>query len=365
MFIEKINSLYSEVPTDLGNILKNQEMVYLVDGMKDGMLNKNNFDPFVAMKAKLFTALEVKSIRNLDLPNAATFLSGGAAQFNGADSVYTIDTISHRDRISLSLPIVEAGKLARNIGFNKRVTMDGTSCSSGNKSLFDIKMMMDLGYIDSAILWSADDAVNTAMIGVFDIMKATVTKEKEAAGFLPSAFDSKNHGFYMGQAMSYMILTKEKTKNSIAEILGVSMQWEDYSNPLGQSPGGEGYESVIRDLFGQTGLKSQDIDFIKSHGSGTVSNNQSEGTAIRKMFGKSFKANSYKQYIGHTLGVNVGVEMDMVISDATKGIMRKIKNRTEADENFLSEDYHAHPEIILSLSAGVGNNFGGNIIRML
>jgi len=365
MFIEKINSLYTEEPTVMSIGLNSNEKVMLLDGMKENLLKKINFDPFVEMKKRLFVRDEIKTIKNLDLKNGGTFLSAGAAQFNGADSYYTTPTFYKRDRVNFSLPIIEASKVARSLGFEKRISVDGTSCSSGNKNLTDIQMLMNSGVIDNALLFSADDAVNTVMINTFDAMKATVTMDLESKGLLTSAFDSINHGFYLGQAMSYMILTKERTPNSIAEVLGASMQWESYPNPLGQSPEGIGYQAVIRDLLEQSGLKSGDIDFIKTHGSGTLSNNTSEGNAIKTIFGSNFKANSYKQYVGHTLGVNVGLEMNLVINDATNGIMRKIKNRTEDDENFISEDYKSHPEIILSLSSGIGNNFGGNIIKML
>ena len=106
------------------------------------------------------------------------------------------------------------------------------------------------------------------------------------------------------------------------------------------------------------------IDVIKTHGTGTKSNNQSEGSAISRMFGHSgFVATSYKQKIGHTMGVSGLLETCMLISNMAAGIIPGIENRTEDDDVFLSQDIDApNTATILSMAAGMGNVYSAAVL---
>ena len=49
-------------------------------------------------------------------------------------------------------------------------------------------------------------------------------------------------------------------------------------------------------------LRAEDIDYINLHGTGTRSNDASEGKAVHDLFGRNTPASSIKGALGHTLG---------------------------------------------------------------
>jgi 3-oxoacyl-[acyl-carrier-protein] synthase-1 len=56
-------------------------------------------------------------------------------------------------------------------------------------------------------------------------------------------------------------------------------------------------------------LKPGDIQYINMHGTGTQNNDQSEGKAIKRVFGTSIPMlSSTKSFTGHTLGASGSVE---------------------------------------------------------
>jgi len=106
-----------------------------------------------------------------------------------------------------------------------------------------------------------------------------------------------------------------------------------------------------------------EISVIKTHGTGTKSNNVSERSAIERVFGTyGYKATSYKQKIGHTMGASGLLETCMLIDDMNDGFIPAIANRTEKDEVFLSHDVEAQNGAIMSLAAGMGNVYSAAVL---
>jgi 3-oxoacyl-[acyl-carrier-protein] synthase-1 len=57
------------------------------------------------------------------------------------------------------------------------------------------------------------------------------------------------------------------------------------------------------------GLSPHDIDYINLHGTGTLNNDLSEGTAVKRLYGDSYpRLSSTKAFTGHTLGASGGIE---------------------------------------------------------
>jgi 3-oxoacyl-[acyl-carrier-protein] synthase-1 len=64
----------------------------------------------------------------------------------------------------------------------------------------------------------------------------------------------------------------------------------------------------MNDALQMAQLDPSAISYINAHGTGTVNNDLSEGTAIKRLFGNVPRFSSTKGYTGHTLGASGAIE---------------------------------------------------------
>ena len=214
---------------------------------------------------------------------------------------------------------------------------------------------------------TVEDGVSNAVLEFFGDSKAVLTAEEEAKGVKPSAFDKQNRGFYVGQGAAFAVfdswVTVNKTgDNPIAQLCGAYTAAEASTNAIGQLEDGSGFVKAIEGTFDLCKLKADDVKIVKTHGTGTISNNISELAALQSTL-KSFVATSYKQRIGHTMGASGLLETLLLLGDMRNGVIPEIPNRTESDEVFLSEPISPPTGAVLSLAAGMGNVYSAAIFK--
>jgi 3-oxoacyl-(acyl-carrier-protein) synthase len=117
----------------------------------------------------------------------------------------------------------------------------------------------------------------------------------------------------LGEGAGFLVLVSEKVLK--AENLEAHCHVSGFANTndayhqTASSPEGRGSFAAMEQAIAMAGLKADDIDYINLHGTGTVNNDQSEGTAIARLFqGKLPKLSSTKSFTGHTLGACGGIE---------------------------------------------------------
>jgi 3-oxoacyl-[acyl-carrier-protein] synthase-1 len=105
------------------------------------------------------------------------------------------------------------------------------------------------------------------------------------------------------------------------------------------------------------------IRTVKTHGTGTKSNNVAEKAAITSIL-KDFVATSFKQRIGHTMGASGLLETILLLDNLKNGFIPSIPNRTSEDKVFLSKPAPAEKGgLILSLAAGMGNVYSAAVFK--
>lgn len=264
-----------------------------------------------------------------------------------------------------------SGKVVNKLGWHDYLTTDATACISAYKAFLEAELIINAGIADRVLVIGVDDQINSLVLELFGMLKASITPDLEKEGVLPSAFDENNYGFRLGHGAGYVLLENEKslkeTNNEPIAILEKTVLCaEKFGNPFGQSADGAGYHKIIENIFSSNiSIQKKDISFIKTHGTGSKSNNSAEKNGIKKSFGEDFIATSYKPEIGHTLGANGIVELDIALNDAQKGYVRGIVNRTEKDDQFLSYDKKMDISNILLLGSGMGNVYAASIVSMV
>jgi 3-oxoacyl-(acyl-carrier-protein) synthase len=263
--------------------------------------------------------------------------------------------------LPLSLTQVYAGRIASMFGKVDYVTTDATACASSLKVMMDVVTLIKHYNFDRVITLAVEDQVNNLTLQFFGESGANLTEKiAQENNVIPSAFDSHNFGFYIGQGAALAVFEKESiAQNSMARLVGAYTASESGVNAIGQREDGAGFVSAIEGALDVAGLQAKDIEVVKTHGTGTKSNNAAEKTALTKTL-KDFVATSYKPKIGHTMGASGLLESILLLQDSK---VPAIPNRTEKDSVFLSEEINKPNGYMLSLAAGMGNVYSAAIFK--
>ena len=324
------------------------------------------------MYEQLFTPEDTKFLNEIAAKDGknGVIVASGTSEWSGAGIHFPNIEPEYELKTPFFILInILSGKIANKLGWHDYMTTDATACISGYKAFLEAELILNAGIVDRVLIVGIDDQINPLVLELFGMLDASISPSREEKGALPSAFDDENYGFRLGHGVGYVLLENKKslkeTKNKpLAYLEKTVLRAEKLSNPFGQDPKGDGYSRVIDEVLEETKLSPSDISFIKTHGTGSKSNNAAESNGIVKSFGDDFIATSYKSEIGHTLGSNAIVELDISLKDAAQGYVRGIKNRTKEDHKFLSYDKKMKVDNILMLGSGMGNVYGASVISI-
>lgn len=308
------------------------------------------------------------SLKQTKQGKSAFILASGNAHFAGINPRVTKESrLTYNYKfLPLSLTQVYAGRIAQTCGATDFISTDATACVSSLKVLNDVVNLIKFYGFARVVVLGVEDAVSHSVLDFFGETGACLTYDKEVNGnHRPSAFDSTTGGFYVGQGAVLAVFEAEQHLVYEPKMRLVSA-WsasEELSNAIGQREDGQGYKAAMMGAMYHAGVLPCDIGVIKTHGTGTQSNNKAEKAAIESTFDE-FIATSYKQKIGHTMGASGLLESILLLNDVKTGKVPAIENRTEHDEKFLSEPSDVPEGFCLSLAAGMGNIYSAAIFDM-
>lgn len=300
----------------------------------------------------------------------AFILAGGNQHFAGINKMAKSPLVYEYKFLPLSLTQVYAGRVAQQLGAHDLIQTDATACVSSLKACMDVQTLIRYYDFDRVIVLGVEDAVSASVLDFFGESGASLTAAKEAeTGAVPSAFDDKNQGFYVGQGAVLAVFHSQRAVNQLklrplAQLHGAYTASEDCSNAIGQRQDGQGYINAMKGAMKHSDLAPKDIKVVKTHGTGTASNNAAERAALESTLG-GFIATSFKPKIGHTMGASGLLESVMLCESISRGVVPAIPNRTQNDSVFLSQDTEAPSGLFLSLAAGMGNVYSAAIFEVM
>ena len=367
-YLTQYNTLsteYSEILEDVAYPQRVHWFPESYDRVETGLV----YVPHV-LAGRVVTQELIEYVKNNPVDGKTGFiLAGGSQGWAGGSSKhkYIENKFTYTYKMGmLTMTNIFAGRTASQFEAYDYVSTDASACASGIKTMMDVKNLIDNYGFDRVIVLALEDAVCNMTIEFFGQMKASVSKRDEEEGQLVSAFDSKNGGFNIGQGAAIAIFESLNAinKNKVtpkAELLGAYMSAEEMSNPIGQRPDGQGYRRAIVGALEMAGRNAKDIRLVKTHGTGTPTNNQAERNALEATL-YDFIGTSYKQYIGHTVAASGLLETGLILDDIKSGTIRPIKNRTEKDSTFISEPESIPNGLLLTLGAGMGNIYAAAVL---
>lgn len=313
-----------------------------------------------------------KQLREEQIGKTAFILAGGNQHFAGINQRPYNNRLSYTYKfLPFTLTQVYAGRTAQSFGEMGMVTTDASACASSLKVMMDVEVLMKHYDFDRVIVLTVEDGVSNAVLEFFGESQAVLTaKDESEKGIKPSAFDGKNRGFYVGQGAALAVFENERlvsrfNRTPVARLVGAYNASENSTNAIGQCEDGEGFAKAIGGACFYSKTLRHQIKIVKTHGTGTESNNKSEKAAIMGAGLKDFVATSYKQKIGHTMGASGLLETLLLLDDIKAGFVPGIANRTETDSVFLSDSVTPPDGLILSLAAGMGNIYSAAILEAM
>ena len=307
-------------------------------------------------------------LRENPVGKTAFILAGGNAHFAGIGQREYNSRLTYTYKfLPFTLTQVYAGRIAQSFGEMDMVTTDASACASSLKVMMDVTSLINFYDYERVIVLTVEDGVSNAVLEFFGDSKAVLTEKQEQEGIKPSAFDSINFGFRIGQGAALAIFESSKAVaqqqiNPHAQLMGAYSASERSTNAIGQCEDGEGFIKAIEGALHYGNLTPNEIKIVKTHGTGTASNNKAEKNALNQTL-KAFVATSYKQKIGHTMGSSGLLETLLLLDDIKSGVVPAIANRTETDSVFLSESTTPPNGLIMSLAAGMGNIYSAAIFK--
>lgn len=190
------------------------------------------------------------------------------------------------------------------------VTTISTACSSSANAIMLGARMLKQGLLDVAIC-GGTDALTRFTINGFNALKNI---DRQTC----RPFDANRNGLNLGEAAAYLVLETaahcEQRGATPLSVLSGYCNYNEAFHPTAPNPEGEGAFQVMQRALQRAGLQTTDIDYINAHGTATLTNDESEGNAMKRLFGDVPAFSSTKCYTGHTLAAAGAVEAIFAIN---------------------------------------------------
>ena len=114
-------------------------------------------------------------------------------------------------------------------------------------------------------------------------------------------FSAERDGLILGESSSALIVSSDPTHAKFAYLGSANIA--DNFSITASNPDGNVVQKVIEQALKKTNVDKQDITLIKTHGTASLSNDESESAGIIQAFEDSVPPiTALKPFIGHTLG---------------------------------------------------------------
>ncbi len=235
-------------------------------------------------------------------------------------------------------------------------TTISTACSSAANAVIMGAMMLERGLLDYVLVGGTDSLCRFTLCGFDSLM----ILDKE----LCRPFDRDRSGLNLGEGAAYLLLTKDSSAKAICRLTGYANA-NDAHHQTASSAEGEGAYLAMSRALSMANIESSAIDYINLHGTGTQNNDQSESTAISRIFRDVPPCSSTKSYTGHTLaaaGALEAVYSTLAIRDGHRFANLRLSNSIDGGVKPI-ERVQSGVEIRSVLSNSFG--FGGNCSSLI
>jgi 3-oxoacyl-[acyl-carrier-protein] synthase I len=245
-----------------------------------------------------------------------------------------------------------AGYIARLFNCSIVPMVVSNACTSGSVAIMQAARLIASGKYDHAIV-TGGDIISEFVISGFQSFQAL---SPEAC----KPFDANRTGLSLGEGCGTVILSADPRKAGNGKpltYLGGATS-NDANHISGPSRDGEGLYLAISAAMKEAGVTPGDLDFISAHGTATPYNDEMESLALALAGLENVPVNSFKGYIGHTLGAAGVIETILSIYSIRNGILFRsagyASNGVSRPLNIIKENINQPVRRIIKTASGFG-----------
>ena len=227
------------------------------------------------------------------------------------------------------------------------------ACISGSAAIITAARMISAGLYDHAVV-TGGDAITEFVISGFQSFQALSPGPCKP-------FDGNRTGLSLGEGCGTVILTADSGKTGfgrqVAYLGGATSN--DANHISGPSRDGEGLYLSIAPALEEANVTADELDFISAHGTATPYNDEMESLALTWAGMENVPVNSFKGYVGHTLGAAGVIETILSIYSIRHDILFKSAGY---EENGVSRPLNVitkHAEGPVRKALKTASGFGG------
>jgi len=190
--------------------------------------------------------------------------------------------------------------IAKKFGIEGITLSHSTACASSVSAIISAKKMFEAGMYDAAIVGGTDVISDSVMLG-FSALEAVTPN-------ICNPFSANRSGITLGEGAAFFLLTNRDEFSFDSRIVGIG-ESADAQHMTAPSESGEGAKKAMTFALTNAGLKSDDIDYLNLHGTGTKLNDAMESIAVSSIFPDTLPVSSTKPLTGHVLGAAGALEL--------------------------------------------------------
>ncbi|GLJ18665.1 hypothetical protein SUGI_0332900 [Cryptomeria japonica] len=237
-----------------------------------------------------------------------------------------------------------------------------TACATANYCFFAAANHIRRGEADIMLAGGTEAAIVPVGVGGFIACRA-LSNRNDDPQTASRPWDKERDGFVMGEGAGVLVMESlehamKRGAPIIAEYLGGGVTCDAHHMTDPRSDG-LGVSTCITKALEDSGVSSEEVNYINCHATSTLAGDLAEVSAIKKVFKDTsgIKMNGTKSMIGHCLGAAGGLEAIATIKAITTGWLHPTINQFNPESD-VTIDTVPNVKKQHEVHVGISNSFG-------